>query len=211
MSYPVFTPDFKTDAIFRDMYQKAGGFDRVLSEAELSQLAEQYKRFLHAKYGTVADTVTERFKELRYEPEALQLTVQLELKAGERSYSFKTFQVLQNTLLIEFCIPIFNSLTQSPLQKNLLSAADMGNAYLTLNNDRQQTVVKQVPLAYFFRDTAYWQGKGKFQQSRIDWTTSLIEFPDDTIPDANPGKVIQPVIGYIDMKRYPYLESVKLK
>lgn len=192
------------------MYEKAGGFERTLSNEELSKLDKQYKDYLTAKYGTVQASITERFKQLRYEPEILQLTVQLELKAGEKAYSFKTYQVLQNTLLTEFCIPVFNSLTKTPLQKDLLTADQMGNAYLTLNNDRQQLVVKQVPLSYFFRDGAYWQGKGKFQQSRIDWTTSLIEFADTTIPDANPGKQIQPVIGYIDMKRYPYLENVKL-
>lgn len=191
--------------MFREMYIKAGGLERKLSNAELSELLARYKDFEEANYEALETSIEYRFKAELYEPEPITRPIPLVLAAGVTEYTFKNYQVLQNTILQNLIFPVSNSFNVTLQNKAVLQYDDLCKAFITINNDRQQTIVDGVCVLDYIRDSAYQQGKGIFKQSRIDWSTSKIEFADSTVPNANVGAVIYPVVKYLDMKRYPYL------
>lgn len=204
----LYQPNFKNNRFFSALYTLVGGDKAKLDNAAMSTLFEKYKNFKEAELGVLSIDIESRFKALGYEPEVLSQTIQLTMSANNAVYSFQNYLVLENTLLVDFIVPIYNSMTKTLDNKDLLTAADMGNCYLLLNNSRQQSVRKYEPLVNYFRDGAYWPGKGQFKDARIDWKTSNISFPDATVPGSNVGKVLQVVVYYIDMKRYPELNNL---
>ena len=204
----IFEPNFKNNRFFNSLYTLLNGDKTKLDNAAMSTLFEKYKDFKEAELGVLSIDIESRFKALGYEPEVLSQTIQLVINAKQSVYSFQNYLVLEKTLLVDFIVPIYNSMTKTIDNRDLLQAADMANCYLLLNNSRQQSVRKYEPLVNYFRDGAYWPGKGQFKDARIDWKTSNISFPDLTIPTANDGKVLQVVVYYIDMKRYPELNNL---
>jgi hypothetical protein len=200
--------NFPIDPVFDELYRKNGGFDKALGNDELQKVYDQFNVYLTAKYKALSDEIKYKFDAKKFEPEPIKMTAPLVLSAGNLVYSFKNYQVLQNTILMDICFPVANSFDTAVDGKNILQFADLCKCFLTLTNDRQQKIVDREPVIDYIRDTAYWQGKGKFDQSRIDWTTSQIEFAaGSTIPTTKAGYVILPVLKYLDMKRYPYLNS----
>lgn len=191
---------------FENSYIAAGGLTKNLDNIKINELLVLNKHYLDAKYRALADEITAKFNARKFEPEVCKLTTPLTLQTNVTEYKFTDYKVLYNTLLVDFCIPIYNSLTKYVNGQDILSAADLANCYITLVNDRQQTIVFREPIVDYFRDGAYWQGKGKFAEARMDWDTSKIEFADQAVVNANAGKVVVPVVSYIDMKRYPFVK-----
>lgn len=192
--------------IFENLWIASGGLNKELDNQKINEILQLNKQYLDAKQRAQADEITAFFNAKKFQPEVCKLTAPLILQTGVQEYKFTDYKVLYDTLLTDFCIPIYNSLTQYINGQLLLSASEMANCYITLVNDRQQNIVFREPLADYFRDTAYWPGKGKFQEARMDWDLSKIEFSDVAVVNANAGKIISPVISYIDMKRYPFVK-----
>lgn len=210
MSKGVYIPDYKIDPMFREFAIKYGILEKKLTPGDIANLVSEYEAFKNAEFNALKTDIQAKFRELKYIPETKKKTVQLTMAQNVAAYNFKQYQFLQDTILVDFCIPIYNSLTKTINNEDLLTPGDMGNAYLVLANKRQENVIDEEPLCDYFRDAAYWEGKGKFNLTTVDWTTSAIVFPNNTIPNANIGKVIQPVITYIDMKSYPdFFEKLK--
>lgn len=199
--------DFSSDAIFQELYAKAGGLDKILTEEEVAGVVSKYHQYLKAKYDALGEEITAFFEGAKYEPEVLTMSTPLTIATGVQQYKFTDYKVLQNTLLVDLCLPQANSFTTTMLGEPVLQFAQLCQCFITLTNDRQQKMVDREPLLNYIRDTAYWQGKGKFVQSRIDWDNSMIELNDVALATTYDGYVILPVVKYIDMKRYPYLRK----
>ncbi len=193
------------DGIFDLLYEKAGGLTKDVN-GDLSNILKLNRTYLDAKYKALADEITAKFNAKKFEPEICTLSIPITLSATVSEYKFTDYQVLDNTLLLDFCLPIYNSMTLYVNGAAILPAADLAKGWLTLVNDRQQNVVFRDTLTNYFRDTAFWEGKGKFDNARMDWNNCKIEFPSLTVPAANVGAVIVPVVRYIDMKRYPFMK-----
>lgn len=198
--------DFFAQA-YNTFISKLSGDPKKLTPAQIEELLERNLGFLEAQYKGLTDVIRYEFKRKKFMPELIKLTTPLTLTATQLEYKFTNYQELKDTILVDFCIPIYNSLTTYVDGTTYLSIANTAQAFLNLKNDRQQDIVFREPLVDYFRDTAYWQGKGKFNEARMDWDNSSIQFPaGSAIPAGNAGTVIAPVITYIDMKRYPYLK-----
>lgn len=197
---------FPVDPVFDELYARAGGFDKDLDNGELAKVFTAFNKYLDSKYRALGDEITYKFKAIKYEPEELSMNLPFVIDKDILAYNFANFQVLENTLLTEFGFPVANSFDTYFGNKSILPFPALCKGFLTLSNDRQQKMYDKTPLLEFIRDTAYWQGKGKFKQSRIDWTTSQIEFVDNALDDYDDFIMI-PVIKYIDLKRYPFVKK----
>ena len=189
--------------MFKILYEnalKANGM-KPLSNVQLNQLFDDNKAFLNAKYRAIADEISYRFDVTKFEPEILSLTIEVELVAANSKYLLTDLDVLRDTILIDFIVPLSENPRECMSGLNTAAIATYKGAYLLLCNDQQQKMVDHETLIDYMRDGAYWETKGKFKQARLDWKQSGIIFPNTTLPTASAGDVIECVVKYIDMKR----------
>lgn len=196
------------EAVFNALYEQAGGLKGKLSPGQMQTVKEHYKAYLDSKFDIYAEEIEYTFRKAKFKPEVCTMSLPLTIKATATEYPFTKFQTLENTLLLAFWIPVYTTLLTYVDGTAMLAITDLATAYLTMQNDRMQDVRFREPLVDYFRDTAYMPDKCQFDEARMSWDTTKIIFPSGSaVPAANVGKIIAPMVAYIDMKRYPFVKK----
>lgn len=131
-----------------------------------------------------------------------RLVMEITLQTNNATYLLNQFKRLNGTLLKQIVVvEVGTNFTKSPTNKDLASLDATQNGFLSLLDTSSNKIVDTIPLIDFTRDDSFEPRKGIFPDTpNIDWEQSLIEYADNTIPNANNGKSILLIVHFIPIK-----------
>lgn len=128
------------------------------------------------------------------------LTLEVPLVTGKTNYYLSNDQILYNKKLHRLSVPIpTQQFTKSPTNQDLASQQAINNSYLTLINDKNEKLRDGDSLIFYTWDNVYAPEKSVFNDKPIiDWTKTILFFPNATDVSNNTGKSILIRVEYWD-------------
>lgn len=125
------------------------------------------------------------------------LVIEITIVTGTAQYYLGNIRRLQDTLLQQITFPYNSNLTVTAGNVALVSQACIQGAYIKLLDKKGDAIIDTEPVLLWYMDTSISSTiKKGFANLDVDWEKSYIQFPSNTLPAANTGKVMQIVVDY---------------